>query len=82
VEGEQYNNVQIGDPWYDTSDSGSMTYYMNGKEFQGTWKKDKSRLDSKLFFYDSSGKEVQFIPGQIWVEVAEPGYGVKWTAGA
>jgi len=81
VEGEQYNNVQIGDPWYDSSDSGTMTYYMNGKEYNGTWKKDKSKLDSKLFLYDQSGNEVKFVPGQIWVDVVEPTYGVRWTSG-
>jgi hypothetical protein len=81
VEGEQYNNVQIGDPWYDTTDSGAMTYYMNGQVYSGSWKKDKSSLDNKLFFYDQSGKEVQFVPGQIWVDVAEPSDAVHWSAG-
>jgi hypothetical protein len=78
IEG-QYNNVQIGDPWYDTSDSGEAFYYMNGKEYKGTWKKDKSKLESKLFFYDESGKEVKFVPGQIWVEILEPGQTLRWT---
>jgi hypothetical protein len=78
IEG-QYNNVQIGDPWYDTSDSGEAYYYMNGKEYRGTWKKNKAKLDSKLFFYDESGQEVKFVPGQIWVEVLEPGQALKWT---
>ena len=79
VEGQQYNNVQIGDPWYDTSDSGDAYYFMNGQEIKGTWKKDKSSLDSKMFFYDASGKEIQFVPGQIWVNVMEPGQTIEWT---
>lgn len=78
IEG-QYNNVQIGDPWYDSSDSGKAWYYMNGNVIEGTWKKDKSKLDSKLFFYDADGKEVKFVPGQIWVEIAEPGQEPKYT---
>ena len=78
IEG-QYNNVQIGDPWYDSQDSGDAYYYFNGQEYRGTWKKDKSKLDSKLFFYDSSGNEVKFVPGQIWVEVLEPGQTLRWT---
>ncbi len=78
IEG-QYNNVQIGDPWYDTSDSGDAYYYMNGQEYRGTWKKDKSKLDSKLFFYDGSGKEIKFVSGQIWVEILEPGQALRWT---
>jgi len=74
----RYNNMQIGDPWYDETDSGEAFFYMNGSETRGTWKKDKSKIDSKLFFYDSSGKEVTFVPGQIWVEILEPGQALKW----
>ena len=79
VEGEQYNNVQIGDPWYDTSDSGDAYYFMNGQETKGTWKKDKSSLTSKMFFYDANGQEVKFVPGQIWLNVMEPGQTIEWT---
>jgi len=78
----RYNNVQIGDPWYDDSGSGEAYYYMNGKEYKGTWKKDSSKIDSKLFFYDENGKEIMFIPGQIWVEILEPGQVLRWTPGA
>ncbi len=77
IEG-QYNNVQLGDPWYDTSDSGDAHYYMNGKEYRGTWKKDKGNIASKLFFYNESGQEIKFVPGQIWVEILEPGQNLVW----
>ncbi len=77
----QYANFQVGDPWYDQSDFGSATFYMNGKQFSGTWKKDKSKLNSKLTFYNSDGSEVKFVPGQIWVSIVDPGIGVKWTPG-
>jgi len=75
----RYNNVQIGDPWYDESGTGEAFYYMNGKEYRGTWKKDSSKLESKIFFYDENGKEIMFIPGQIWVEILEPGQVLRWT---
>ncbi len=78
IEG-QYNNVQLGDPWYDTSDTGEAYYYMNGKEYHGTWKKDKSNIASKLYFYDKNGEEIKFVPGQIWVEVLEPGQRLRWS---
>jgi len=74
----RYNNVQIGDPWYDSSDSGEAHYYMNGKVVDGTWKKDKSKIDSKSTFYDNAGKEIMFVPGQVWVEILEPGQALKW----
>jgi hypothetical protein len=75
----RYNNVQIGDPWFDKKDSGEAHYYMNGKEIIGTWKKDRKNADSKIFFYDQSGQEVAFVPGQIWVEILEPGQALKWV---
>ena len=78
IEGQQYNEVQIGDPWYSTTDSGVAHYYMNGQEIVGTWKKDKSSLDSKLFFYDASGQEIKFVPGQIWVDILEPDQDLQW----
>lgn len=78
IEG-QYNNVQLGDPWMDTSDSGDAYYYVNGQEIKGSWKKDKSNIASKLTFYNSSGQEFKFVPGQIWVEILEPGQALRWT---
>jgi hypothetical protein len=78
VEGEQYNNVQLGDPWFDDTDNGEAHYYMNGREYRGTWKKEM-KLGSKLYFYDDMGKEVKFVPGQIWVDILEPGQNLKWT---
>lgn len=75
----RYNNIQLGDPWYDTVDSGEIRYYMNGQEYRGIWKKNKTSLDSKLYFYDESGNEVQFVPGQLWVEVLTPAQKFEWT---
>lgn len=77
----RYNNLNMGDPWFDTKDSGDAKYYMNGREYSGTWKKDKTKLESKLFFYDESGKEVKFVPGQIWVDVVVPSLKVEWEPG-
>lgn len=76
---DRYNNIQLGDPWYDTSDGGDAFFFMNGQQYKGLWKKDKSNISSKLLFYDESGKEIAFVPGQVWVEVLEPGQNLKWT---
>lgn len=80
IEG-QYNNMQLGDPWYDQTDSGEASYYMNGKETKGSWKKDKSNLGSKFTFLDQAGNEIKFVPGQIWVNVVEPGTAFVWESG-
>lgn len=75
----RYNNIQMGDPWFDTKDSGEAHYYFNGKEYRGTWKKDKASVESKLTFYDDGGQEVKFVPGEIWVEVMVPGQKFEWS---
>lgn len=74
----RYNNLNMGDPWFDTKDNGDAFFYLNGKEYKGTWKKDKSKLESKLTFFNEDGTEVKFVPGEIWVNVMEPGMGIKW----
>jgi hypothetical protein len=78
----RYNNLQMGDPWYDLTESGDAKYYIEGKEYSGSWKKSTDSLDSKLIFLDESGEEIAFIPGQIWVEVVIPSQKVEWTPGA
>lgn len=74
----RYNNLQLGDPWFDTKDRGSAYYYFNGKEYRGTWYKDKSNAESKLAFFDESNNEIKFVPGLIWVEVMVPGQTFEW----
>ena len=59
---EQYISV-------DVQGEGDVQIYQNGGVVNGRWKKDPAQLDSKLYFYDDSGKEIQFAPGKIWVEV-------------
>ena len=80
--GEQYVNVQIGDPWFDQTDTGVAYFYLNGQQYKGTWKKDKSNIDSKLTFIDETGQEVKFVPGQVWVEIIDPGQTLRWTPSA
>ncbi len=62
----QYNDVAV-------EGSGDLEVYQNGEEIKGTWKKDKANPASKLYFLDSNGQEIKFVPGQIWVEIIEPG---------
>lgn len=81
IEG-QYNDVDI-------EGSGLMYAYMEGREFKGTWEKSKDDcvLDndlvcvssSRMKFIKDNGQEIEFVPGQIWVEVLEPGQVLRWT---
>lgn len=59
---EQYISV-------DVQGDGEAQIYQNGGVIMGKWKKDPARLDSKLYFYDDSRKEIEFAPGKIWVEI-------------
>ncbi len=59
---EQYISVNV-------TGSGVAQIYQNGIVVNGKWHKDSARLDSKLYFYDDSGKEIKFAPGKIWVEI-------------
>ena len=70
IEG-QYNDV-------DVSGSGKARIYRNGEEILGTWKKDASDQTSKLYFYDSAGEEIKFVPGQIWGEVVQTNQTISW----
>ncbi len=79
-EDPHYNNMQLGDPWYDTIDSGEAYFYMNGEEIRGRWSKDKNKIDSKLILTDSNGMDIKFVPGQIWVNVAYPNMKVSWDS--
>lgn len=81
IEG-QYNDV-------DVEGEGEMHAFMDGKELVGKWIKEKKNCvigndlvcmtDSKLKFIKDDGTEVKFVPGQIWLEVLEPGQTLKWT---
>lgn len=53
----------------DTQGGGEAVIYQGGTMSTGRWQKDSTALDSKLYFYDDSGDEVNFLPGKIWVEI-------------
>lgn len=84
IEG-QYNDV-------DVEGDGEMHAYMDGREITGKWMKEKKNCvinndlvcmtDSKMKFLKDDGTELKFVPGQIWLEVLEPGQTLKWTPSA
>ena len=73
IEG-QYNDLDI-------EGEGKAIVYQNGWEIEGKWKKDKSNMKSKLYFYNEAGEEIKFVPGKIWIQVVEPEQEVKWETG-
>ena len=62
---DQYNDVDI-------EGEGKASFYFAGKEIEGSWKKEGHYEKTKLYFYDEAGSEIEFVPGQIWIEIIEP----------
>jgi hypothetical protein len=50
-----------------TIGAGSAFVLFNGQIIRGTWQ--KNNFDSRTKFFDDSGQEIVFPPGNIWVEV-------------
>jgi hypothetical protein len=71
IEPPNYNEVQI-------EGTGESTVYQNGEEIKGYWEKKGTYSTSKMTFFDTSGKEIKFTPGKIWIEVVEPLQEVRW----
>jgi len=64
----QYPNMQLGDPWFDTKYEGEAEFFLNGQHIEGTWKREKG-LEKPFQYFDSSGEPIRFVPGQIWMHV-------------
>lgn len=71
IQPPDYNDV-------DVEGTGEAIVYRNGEEIRGTWKKEGSYTKSKLYFLDSKGEEIKFVPGKIWIEIVEPNQEVRW----
>lgn len=52
---------------YDVIGKGSGFLFQNGDKIDITW--SKSSRGSRTIFKDVSGKEVNFVPGSIWIEI-------------
>jgi hypothetical protein len=55
----------------DTVGTGSARVLKHGVMIRGTWK--KIAPTERTRFYDESGVEISFAPGQIWIEVVPTG---------
>ena len=50
-----------------TVGSGGLLVYKNGQVLSGNWEKKTDK--DKLYFYDQNHKEINFVPGSVWVEI-------------
>jgi hypothetical protein len=53
-------------PWVSNVGSGKATIYMEGKAIDATWKKATTTALTR--FYDSSGAEIKFVRGEIFMQ--------------
>lgn len=52
---------------YELIGTGKGILFQNGEKIDITW--SKASRTARTIFKDASGKEVNFVPGQIWVEI-------------
>jgi hypothetical protein len=52
---------------YDVIGSGNGVLLQNGEKIEITW--SKASRAARTIFKDKNGKEINFVPGQIWVEI-------------
>lgn len=50
-----------------TVGTGTATIYKDGQAIIGTWQKKDDH--AKLYFYGPDGREVQFAPGSVWIQI-------------
>jgi Protein of unknown function (DUF3048) N-terminal domain/Protein of unknown function (DUF3048) C-terminal domain len=65
---------EVNRPWVFNTGSGKCTVYQEGKVIQGTWK--KSTNYNMTLCFDSSGKEIPLVRGQIFIQSIPPGTAV------
>ncbi len=59
------------DSWtFDTIGTGKAIILYGGTRIDATWQ--KKDLHSRTLFYDTSGNEIEFLPGQFWYEITPP----------
>lgn len=64
--------TRINEPGWAMQTTGSGKAYIlyGGQKIDASWKKD--HFNSRTIFYDSSGQEIKFLPGQFWYEIVPP----------
>jgi len=56
--------------------SGDALVFINGQKQEVTW--TKTTRQSRTIFKDKAGKEVNFVPGQIWIEILPVGNKISY----
>jgi hypothetical protein len=62
---------------YEVTGTGKILLFQQGNAIEGTWSKASPTARTK--FSDSTGKEVQFDPGVVWVEIVPSGNQIEYN---
>lgn len=62
---------------YDVVGNGKMQLFQDGKVIEGTWAKLSATARTR--FLDAAGREVQFNPGVIWIELVPTGNQIEYN---
>lgn len=79
------NLMKQGEPYVGvgTQGSGKAEIYQNGRVIEGTWQKSEIKKEDPPHFLDASGKQVEFVRGQLWIHyVDDASTTVRWTPGS
>lgn len=58
----------------DLLSQGKAVYFIGDQKIEGNWK--KTERSSPTYFFDQEEKEIQFKPGQIWIQIVAPTTGL------
>lgn len=61
---------------YDTIGSDEAIIFQDGEAIEGTWSKQSRTARTR--FFDSNGKEIEFVRGEIWIEIVPAGNDVTY----
>lgn len=61
---------------YEVVGKGEFLLFNNGTVTSGNWKKES--ISSRTLFFDSKGKEISFVRGNIWVEAVPSGNKIEY----
>lgn len=62
---------------YEVTGTGKTLLFQNGQVVSGTW--SKSGAAGRTKFLDTTGKEIQLSPGQIWIELLPSGNTIEYN---
>ncbi|MBI4137025.1 DUF3048 domain-containing protein [Candidatus Roizmanbacteria bacterium] len=61
---------------YDTIGTDDALIFQNGEVIEGSWSKQSRTARTR--FFDENGKEIEFVRGEIWIEIVPAGNDVTY----